>query len=281
MKQASNDEIRDTLAYLAHWTWDQMNQAHKLGLSFNEETITESLLLKLAQKFSSRGLDIKSFSKDKEGKKYLGGGPTGADWEFWISDNKSNGLKLRVQAKRLFLKSGKYESLHPSSTQHTHLQSNAKKHIASPLYVFYNGRSHNTPSLIHGIYCCHYPFPFFWQSGVWGCSFAHAEHLTGVRNQPKPEDIPTMLPWHCLLCPCRSGGNMSLPKTIKNSIDHFADESGVELTPTPPDWVGELQKYSGSESASTENKPRLPKGVSHVVHIEDSRDFSDTKVDGK
>ena len=135
------------LKEIAQWVWGKIESASNHGVSFNEETITESILLKLAEKLNGESLLIRSYTKIEEGKgtPKTGNTPTGADWSFWFEGNDGRGKELRIQAKRLF-DSGIYESMHTKTGRNKKSKSQIDKLIESsrdvgaiPLYVFYNG----------------------------------------------------------------------------------------------------------------------------------------------
>lgn len=100
--------LRDAMRREAGWVWRAKARAASLGLFLNEETITETVLLRLATAAQGTGFLVRLFTKAEETK-------LGADWEFrFIS--KSKMVRLRVQAKRLF-PSGHYESLKPGASR--------------------------------------------------------------------------------------------------------------------------------------------------------------------
>ena len=280
---ASNSELRTAFVGLSHWVWNSLGDAHRLDLSFNEETITESLLLSLARAFSHRGVSIKSFNKYEEGISFAGGAPTGADWEFWFTDYTGQWLGVRIQAKRLYLKSGRYEGLDGTGTQLHQLVSASG--FAIPLYLFYNGPSHNS-----GLFPMHLPphkccracgWPFALQE-LWGCAFAMPDSIP-FKNMPKPSDIRDMLPWHCIWC-WASWSHRDYPTSLTRQLGRILrtaynrsrrfrrfDDTDFEPRPsrqfepiqTPPDWVTQLDE--GME-------PRyLPIDISGIAIIRDQR----------
>lgn len=265
MKNSAYPDLCRTFRELAAWTWNKLDTANRLGMSFNEEPITESLLLKLAERHAGRDLTIRAYTKNEEGKgtKKTNGKPTGADWSFWISNSRNQGKELRIQAKRLFWKkrdkSGYYKNLDGTSQQIKDLWRN--KGDAIPLYVFYNGPPHpNLPFAHWHRYC----WPEFWRDADWGCSFAH---ITAIppKDKPTARDIKYMHPWHYLACECaytRGTKTGSLPERMisvleeiyKQTGSHATDDSrfegakeiSFELNNSPPAWV-KLLKAAKSE----------------------------------
>lgn len=274
MKQATNAELQMEFARLAKWTWNQLGDCHRRKLSFSEETITETLLYKLSKKFSGRGLEIESFTKYEEGTSYKGGGATGADWEFWIEDKNGQGRALRIQAKRLFLNSGKYESFDPTASQHVTLQSSANTANAIPLYVFYNGPL-SKAFLNHCHFCtrhCCGPLCLA-KSRVeyWGCAIAPPSAIK-VKNKPEPTDVSQVWPWHCLFCPRNSShAELSLPMLLLYALREMGIDDKLELSKNAPAWVGKLKSGEIYD---------LDEKLKGVVLIQDKRDFDlDRKSD--
>ena len=196
---------------LSAWTWRRMTSARALDMPFNEETITESLLLKLKKRAGSR-LVIKAFSKHAE-KKH------GADWEFVFLGASSPGLAIRVQAKRLDYKQNKYQNLHkPRSRQWAKLIHNSGKKI--PFYLFYNHDGFVHPSKAK------------WQDEDWGCSIVPVKLVPFKLKQPTPDLIPEMIPWHKLFCsPQGTHQNIDelVRENIRKSFPEFARDERLQL----------------------------------------------------
>lgn len=253
MSSGPTPSLSGSFRHLAGWTAARLGASTRLGVSFNEETITESLLLKLAEQHRPPHFLIKAFSKIEEGTgtQKTGGMPTGADWDFFFADWTGAGVAVRVQAKRLF-PSGKYESLDGSDKQLQDLRRNCG--TALPIYVFYNDTSRNWPwsSWLGDPSCA----PRFRGASVWGCSFAPVTGIPKVK-QPKPVQIAALQPWHCLVCPWSSRGatSASLPRRVVSAIrsaynsvpvtddDRFSAASGLlfETTTTWPAWARALK----------------------------------------
>jgi hypothetical protein len=275
MQDATNSELQENFAKLARWTWNRLADCHRREIAFSEETITETLLYQLSKKFSGRGFEIKSFNKYEEGTSYMRGAPTGADWEFWIADKSWKGIRLRIQAKRLFLESGKYESFDATSAQHKNLENSAHAHGAIPLYVLYNGPTHSEafPK----------PYPFcMWQccgpfclskfsKKHWGCAVALPSSVH-MPKQPEPIDIFPMWPWHCLFCPSKSShANLNLPMLCLEALQTMGLRDTLELSSEVPRWVAVLREG---------RVPELEKGLKGVVLIQDNRTFESTIKEG-
>ncbi len=274
-------DLCSTFKELAAWTWNKLDKANRLEMVFNEETITESLLLKLAERHAGRDLAIRAYTKAEEGKgtAKTGTRPTGADWSFWFSDQKTKkGIEVRVQAKRLF-KSGSYESLDGSGKQLQVLRRNAGKAI--PLFVFYNmPLNPNMPwfefqHMKQSCMNCDYWWPYFVNISVWGCTYAPVAAIP-KKKKPEPLDIKPMKPWHCLVCEGSHGGSTpprSLPERVMNSLKTIYDqaESGSrgdqvkgtgkiswELRSEAPEWTRLLnENQSADDGDSSNSRPDL------------------------
>lgn len=211
----------ESLRELSAWSWGRLEKADRLGVAYNEETVTENLLLELALRHSGRDLDIRAYTKIEEGKgtKSTGGKPTGADWAFWFSDSSNKGVELRVQAKRLF-RSGAYDSLDGTGKQIKDLKKNCGSAI--PLYVFYNSQCTDMLRHMCKNLCC---FPTFLRDTDWGCTYAPLSAIP-KQQKPKPSEITHMRPWHTLVCDCPclpsrgapTGHTLNLPERISAAV---------------------------------------------------------------
>ncbi|NQW98345.1 hypothetical protein HPY21_15510 [Bacillus stratosphericus] len=116
--------------------WNQIEKGKVYGINQQEETITETVLLYLAEKLGEDIMRIYTIDKGREG-------ILGADWE-WHIHQKGKWLKLRVQAKSL--KGNSYESLYQSAaTKGTTFNLQLEQFIHQsltdgfiPVYTFYN-----------------------------------------------------------------------------------------------------------------------------------------------
>lgn len=272
--------------------WSDMSDAATFEISRGEETTTEHLLLRLARKHSGRGLTIMTFTKHLER-------DNGADWGFWFGNRHKLGLPVRVQAKRLYQKSGRYDQLFhpykgPSKSGRTWAnQCEAMlgwRDGAVPLYVFYNDDSLGSklfwPTQRRLCWC---GFPFF--SPDWGISAAGALAIKranwGKNNHPG--DFP-MIPWHCLVCAyCWDDrpADTSLPSLVGHGLRQlysyrmgegeddpasFSD-LGFSFEPTnnAPKWVGLLREGREDKRILADEMERVNlKGVAIIEETEAS-----------
>lgn len=254
----------------AQKVWRDMSDAERYGISRNEETTTEELLLNLARKHRGQGLTVEAYSKPKEAKE-------GADWAFWFSSAPHWGIGFRVQAKRLYCESGSYDKLyHQSGTQEKDskatgvLTPNQCETLLShkdgliPIYCFYNSEQLaisdvvTHPNIDHWFTSC-----YSWSD--WGISAASGYAIKDANwgKNNKPGDFP-MYPWHYLVCPC-CWDTQPVDRRLPNLVAHgakrlyslsvegesFGEISGVRFDPTDdvPSWVSLLRgKEGGSEA---------------------------------
>ena len=275
----------------AYQVWYNMSETEKFGLSRNEETTTEDLLLNLARKHKGRGLDIKAYTKTKESR-------NGTDWAFWFTDGTWKGIGARIQAKRFFANEGRYKSLfHQSNKQkaaskatgnitpnqcETLLNYNDRSDPVNnliPIYVFYNSdqlKLNICPSIYTQFEWSRFcGFPFF--SPDWGITTTSALAIKnanwGRNNQPG--DFP-MIPWHCLVCGCCWDDcpvNSSLPDLVGYGLRQLYNYSisdreddittlddlrfSFEPTDNTPKWVGLLREGREMEDRLEKEMDRL------------------------
>ena len=129
---------QDFLLALARMVWVRREAAKRSGLAFNEETITETILLDLATGYPG-DVQIVCFSKPREAE-------TGADWLWsFINVDESLSLTMLVQAKRLGNAENVYHSLNrnvgnrkPPVRQIDQLLATAQGQDVPATYAFYN-----------------------------------------------------------------------------------------------------------------------------------------------
>lgn len=185
-------------------TWSRRGAAKWNGISFNEETATEVLLVDLAVQFPGE-VKIVPFTKKQEAQ-------TGADWAWaFVGPDGISCQAMLVQAKRLDDSDQAYRSLYyrggqsgstTVQSQLDRLLATARRYALPPVYAFYNhlddtsrvpGSSCGTLNLIQS------PLP-----ESWGVAIAPATEVLKAR----PDNTfdchrHHSQPLHCLLC---SGG---------------------------------------------------------------------------
>lgn len=236
------------------WVMDRLDHSTSRNLAFSEETITESLLLKLDTQLSDAGLRVKSWTKKEEGvgTRTTGGRPTGADYDIWFRDTRGLGIGVRIQAKRMF-PSGLYNSLDGNGQQIKDLRNNCGTMI--PLYIFYNRRN--------GRFVRMGTCSFNQEFRVWGCTFAPVEGIPAIAH-PSPIHIQGMRPWHELVSDCHLSSTSNIPhigdrpysltKCVSSSLiaayesierihSRFSDAPAINFEPSreEPEWVRALE----------------------------------------
>jgi len=239
---------------LAQWTWSRLEAANRCYMPFNEETITDYLLLELAARCPNR-VKVIPFTKAREKE-------VGADWEWWFY-NRPNGIGCRVQAKLLNRKTLRYESLkfRPRGSSQTDvliLSSSSDNLI--PMFCFYgfDGRGPLPAGLFY--------------SPLQGCSVAHASNIRAISSKYGGVVIPHTIPWHELVCSPSGVGS-----SLEQIAGHIADltrpsEYEPELIRRLPPYVINLilERKRGPEldgSLGSRDKPDREFPIRGVVAI--------------
>lgn len=198
MFYALTPEQRSLLA-LAHTTWNRRALAKKHRLILGEESVTETILLDLADSFPGR-VTIVSFNKRQEGK-------LGADWAwaFRSADGRQN-LPMLVQAKLLDLADVQYPEIgrrvgskKPPKRQIDLLIETAEHLGIPPIYAFYNHVSVSSRVPLHCGSLA--PAPQSTLVKSWGVSVADAYAVRAALNdQTFDRHKRHSMALHCLLC---------------------------------------------------------------------------------
>ena len=243
-----------TFQNIADRTWHAIADAYRAGLSYGEETITETNLLHL-NRYHPKQIRIKAFSKRKEEP------ATGADWEWWIG-GRGRWLGMRVQAKKIkypgddFGKLQTYTTPSKTKPQIDMLINQAKADRLNPAYCLYVS-SQTLPPIWTTTCCWYYPKQFHM-----GCLIGHAVALRATGSNKLNDLAHVCLPWHCLVCDCTccppsgsrpSGGSLANAAfaLIKNSriaggeygggdLDGYKDFPLFEPQQSLPDYLGPL-----------------------------------------
>lgn len=188
---------------LSRMVWAKRGAAKAVGLPFNEESITETILLDLKTGYPG-DVQVVAFNKIQEAQ-------TGADWLWsFVSADSRYSLTMLVQAKRLEDTEQIYPGINrnigkktPPTRQIDRLLASAAAQGVPALYAFYNHVSQTTripqicrslrpgdPDLVHGF----------------GISLAGA-HAVAAKLPDESFDTHSghSIPLHCLLCNLGSG----------------------------------------------------------------------------
>ena len=181
------------LENLASDTWSRLRDSQSLQIRFGEETITDLLLLDLKRLNKTQSQIIQT-PKSKE--KSLG-----TDWEWWIGSPRIGWLRYAVQAKKMNLKTSRYDGLsHKVGVikQIDLLDRYASNNNAIPMYCFYN-YSRNLATK-QAWQCCS-----VFQQDQLSCTVAPSNIVRKAINQHGAKNFcwfhmkPQTLPWRCLV----------------------------------------------------------------------------------
>lgn len=214
------------LQNLSKSVWQRRGQAKHIGLAYGEETITETLLLDIAQNYPGNAT-IVPFTKHIEGK-------LGADWawSFESADGKFS-FPMMIQAKLLDTDDKNYaQLLHTVGKsrirQIDKLIQNAKNFQIPAFYAFYNHLSDRSriPSNCKSLGTSK-PTPM---PEAWGISIASANNVLAILNDISfDEHCQNSKPLHCLLC-SQGGGIRDLFGSPGQISENFLPEvDGVSL----------------------------------------------------
>ena len=187
------------LLKLAECTWHRKAASKLYGLTYGEETVTETFLLDLALTYPGKVL-ITPFNKRQEA-------VVGADWAWgFASSDLAYITPMLVQAKALDDEDYEYRELHrfigsTSERQIDRLISTARAWGWPAIYAFYNHLSDATRVPNN---CKSLSLASIHQAPSWGITVADAQTVRSlIGDRTFDGHSPHSLPLHCLLC---SGG---------------------------------------------------------------------------
>jgi hypothetical protein len=234
MTAIASGDLRAYLRWQAGRVWQEQGGAIKHGFFLQEETITETLLLRLAQDLTPKGLKVKLFTRIEEGGVTRKDGTVekvgnGADWE-WFIDLPDCMVGFRVQAKRLSqfpIKDGYYSGIKVGGSQIDDLINLAGK--SNPVYVFYNHGHVKNASL----FTRSAKTNWFGQN-AWGCSVATASFVKGLKTNSLSEAFSGMVPWHRFFVV----GNTKLRGcAVERTMRAMVGGQEFKLADERPDWI--------------------------------------------
>lgn len=208
---------------LSRMVWAKRGTAKAAGLPFNEETITETVLLELATAYPGL-VQVVAFNKTQEAK-------TGADWLWsFVSADGSQSLTMLVQAKRLEDTDRIYSGINrkigksmPPVRQIDQLLATATAQGVPALYAFYNHvkQTSRVPQT-----CRSLPPGDPHHIDGFGISLAGALSVdAALPDETFDTHCVHSIPLHCLLCSAGSGTRPGggTPELAAKSISRLLD----------------------------------------------------------
>lgn len=178
----------------AIYTWERLEKEKITSISIGEETLTD-INLQDIQMQNPYHIKTQKFNRRQEAK-------NGADWEWWFC-SENMGFGVRVQAKKLDLKSNTYLGINKETRSRKQIDIFIDEAIDSqyhlyPLYVFYN----YFDSSMKYIYWKNKSYPKIIER--FGCSILPAYILKNLLYFTDEIGIALlaniMLPWDELVC---------------------------------------------------------------------------------
>ena len=230
----STGDFRGYMRILAGWVWSQQVEAFRFNLVLQEETITETLLLRMARELTPFGFRVKMFNRTEEGGlkregKVIREGH-GADWE-WFYESPVCMVRFRIQAKRLYWSPstpGRYGGFIPRGTQIDNLIDKAEQVQANPIYVFYNH-----PEVSDSHYFKQSSQPDYFGRSCWGCSVATASFMKSAIDANLSTLESGQVPWHRFF----GIGKFCLSERM---MKHMAGGQKFIRATERPEWVDTL-----------------------------------------
>lgn len=223
---------------LARTSWARRATAKRHALSFGEESITETILMDLAESFPG-DIMIVPFNKRQEGK-------TGADWAWAFQDARSSwNLPILVQAKALDNNEQKYSEMKryvgrtkKSGRQIDLLMQTARQFGWPSIYAFYNYLTdHRRLPNSCGTLGSSKTMP-----QCWGISVANSYNVrAALDDQSFDRHSRHSRPLHCLLCSGARGhrGKWGSPglalAALRRLRGDFVDAHALPDAPALPD----------------------------------------------
>ncbi|MCD5981408.1 DUF6615 family protein [Pseudomonas sp. CDFA 610] len=219
------------------WAWNTLREARALDSQLREETITD-LLVHNIKKWGAGKILIKDFTKHEESL-------NGSDWEWWFTGPTGKWLGMRVQAKVLNLKSGKYEHLHhknKNGAQVDLLINSANASAAIPLYCLYTNWD---TARYKASWMCKTYKPTVRHYGTAVLNPDVVKSLQTSKETRLEKIIQSLRPMHCIFC-CSGFSSGDLPNRALGWLrgaellqaDAIHDES--YLKDAPPAHVARL-----------------------------------------
>lgn len=209
--------VLTALECVAKDTWERLRDSESLDIRFGEETITDLVLLEL-KRMREPGIRIVQTNKHKEK-------TSGTDWEWWLGAPKVGWLRFAIQAKKLNLRTLRYDHLnHNRGSQISLLQMYAKSVNAIPIYCLFNFAQ--LPKMSKVWQCCE-----TLDEPQLACTLTPTATITsaiasrGRRNFTSIHKSPKTLPWRCIAkCPKILNLYKNASKNTQSAIEIFGEE---------------------------------------------------------
>jgi hypothetical protein len=214
--------------------WMDMNLSNQYKTLYEEETITDSILLDIAKQdcFNIRILQTPKLLESVQG----------TDWEWYVGSNTYGWIRYAIQAKKLNLKSSNYDSLNHKVGQPPKqyrqidlLQTFARANGAVPLYSFYNYFPKATAAV-------HWQCPKPFDRELLGWTFTtltdviNAMQKRGARTFDSIHQLHNAIPIRCLFT-CMYFRDLYYDQGTKRSPGTFMGESFRKVESLPPQLI--------------------------------------------
>jgi hypothetical protein len=243
-------ELCQTLNALAYETWVHMDYGFNRGYGRPDERLfTDHHMIELERRHRPTVLTAK-IDQNRESQ-------TGADFEWWLGDGTSY-LAMRVQAKKLDLRSGRYEELARVDRRTRRRQSDvlieaSRAERFLPLYLFFNGplAGANPPDACQNERL---------EEPLRGCTVALASRVKESLDRSQT-DVATIAghswPWQCLCCCPLLKGSHPGQRALER-LGASEGEAGASLRSDLPDYVSQIRSQDFTQVALDPKSEQLP-----------------------
>lgn len=216
MAESSGSNLCETLTTLAQWTNEFIDKGYSTGLGILEETITNYVLIEIANRHS-QNVYTKTFSRKQEGCE------SGADW-LWCIGNPGEWLPILVQAKIVNPRTKQCHHLDYGTRygkQGQLLVRYARTHKLLPLYCIYSLIDKETiPESMQINAFSHL------KATDWACSFIipkHVQKLTKQKKKSQSELLKYGIPWMTPFCTDNITANLAqaVSSSLLNAYNEF------------------------------------------------------------
>lgn len=242
----------------SRWVWRTLRDAAKLACSYNEESLTDGIVLAIATGAATGGYTVDAFTKKQEA-------ANGADWELWFTGPSGLWFGYRIQSKKMKIGATHFPSLHKVTkgvAQVDKLISASALVSATPIFALYSTWPAGTTPVPTWT-CGTYPMSHL----LWGMAAASAQSVKPLKPMTTLGAVaPFMVPFHCLVC-CSHYGGSDLP-TRAAAFARERLDGDASLLDDPPAHVARLlntRKRLGEAPDAVQAE--LPPDLSRVIVV--------------